>query len=254
MDPGTQTTHGSLLGGKIRFEQPAQGYRAAIDPVLLAATIPSGAADAVDFGAGAGAATLCLAARCGGLSIRAVEVDPAMAALARRNVAAKGFAGRVDVIEADVVACAPAMRGSAGVVFFNPPYDLPARASPSPHPGKRRAHVEGDAGLAAWVDAARRILRPRGTLWMVHRADRFDHAVATLAGRFGDIVLVPLWPRAGEPARRILLGARLGSRGAARLLPGLVLHEADGRFTAAAEAILRHGAALSMPGLDLAGG
>jgi tRNA1(Val) A37 N6-methylase TrmN6 len=254
MDPETQTTRGSLLGGRISFEQPAQGYRAAIDPVLLAAAVPAGAADAVELGAGAGAATLCLAARCVGMSIRAVEIDPAMAALARRNLIANGFTDRVEVIAGDLAACAPAMRGSAGVVFFNPPYDQAARASPSPHPGKRRAHVEGDAGLSAWVDAARAILRPRGMLWMVHRADRVDHAVAAVAGRFGDIVLVPLWPRADEPARRILLGARLGSRGAARLLPGLVLHEADGHFTHAAEAILRHGAALSMPGLDLTGG
>jgi tRNA1(Val) A37 N6-methylase TrmN6 len=254
MDPDAQTTHGSLLGGRISFEQPARGYRAAIDPVLLAAAIPGGASDAVEFGAGAGAATLCLAARCAGLSIRAVEIDPAMAALARRNLAANGFTQRIEVIEGDLTACAPAMRGSADVVYFNPPFDQAARAHPSPHPGKRRANVEGDAGLFAWVDAARRILRPRGMLWMVHRADRLDHAVAAVTGRFGDIVLVPLWPRAGEPARRILLGARLGSRGAARLLPGLVLHEADGRFTAAAEAILRHGAALSMPGLDLSGG
>jgi tRNA1(Val) A37 N6-methylase TrmN6 len=242
--PSGATTTGALLGGRVRFEQPVAGYRAAIDPVLLAATVPATAREALDLGAGAGAATLCLAARCPALPIRAIEIDPAMAALARRNAAANGLTGRVEVTEGDIVLASPATIGRFDAVFFNPPYQTARRASPSPDPGRRRANVEHGSDLAGWIDAARRVLRPRGQLRLVHRADRLHEIVALLATRFGDIAILPLWPRAGAPARRILVGARLGARGGARLLPGLVLHGEDGGFTADAEAVLRHGAGL----------
>jgi tRNA1(Val) A37 N6-methylase TrmN6 len=44
-----------------------------------------------------------------------------------------------------------------------------------------------------------------------------------------------------------VLRARKGARGPAKILPGLMLHEADGRFTEAAEAILRDAAPLNPP-------
>jgi tRNA1(Val) A37 N6-methylase TrmN6 len=57
-------------------------------------------------------------------------------------------------------------------------------------------------------------------------------------------VILPFWPKPGRPARLVVLQAVRGGRGPARLLPGLVLHRADGGFTAEAEAVLRDGAAL----------
>lgn len=238
------TTTGALLGGRLAFEQPAAGYRAAIDPVLLAASVPCAARSALELGAGAGAATLCLAARCPSLAIAAVERDPVMARLARRNLVANAMAGRVSVIEADIGTLGHEAHGRFGVVFFNPPYEPAARASPSPHPRKRAANVESDAGIAAWIAIAARMLRPRGAVRLIHRADRLHEVLAALAPRFGDIAVLPLWPRAGMPARRILVAARLGARGGAQLLPGLVLHEADGSFAAPAQAVLRDGAGL----------
>lgn len=239
-----ETTTGTLLGGRVSFEQPATGYRAAIDPVLLAAAVPGAAGTALELGAGAGAATLCLAARCPQLRIQALEVDPAMAALARRNLAANAMTDRVGVVEADLRQFRPDARDRAAVVFMNPPYESSAAASPSPDPGRRRAHVEGEGGLAAWIDAAARVVQPRGQLRLIHRADRLHEIVAGLVPRFGDIAILPFWPRAGAPARRVLVAARRGARGSSRLLPGLVLHEADGRFTPAAEAVLRLGGSL----------
>jgi tRNA1(Val) A37 N6-methylase TrmN6 len=62
------------------------------------------------------------------------------------------------------------------------------------------------------------------------------------AAGFGAMELLPLWPRAGIAAKRVLVRARKGARSPAKILPGLTLHEADGRFTDAAEAILRDAA------------
>jgi tRNA1(Val) A37 N6-methylase TrmN6 len=58
---------------------------------------------------------------------------------------------------------------------------------------------------------------------------------------------MPLWPAAGVPARRVILRGRKGSRSSPVIEPGLVLHESDGRLTEAAEAVLRHAAALPLP-------
>jgi tRNA1(Val) A37 N6-methylase TrmN6 len=104
--------------------------------------------------------------------------------------------------------------------------------------------MEGDAGLADWVQFALAMVRAKGTLTLIHRADRIDALLGQIAGRAGEVVIFPLWPGVGKPASRVLLRARKQIAAPARLAPGLVLHEADGRFTAAAEAILRGGEAL----------
>jgi tRNA1(Val) A37 N6-methylase TrmN6 len=244
MSLGAETTAGTLLDGRVVFEQPATGYRAAIDPVLLAAAVPAGVRRALELGAGCGAASLCLAWRCADLAISSVEIDAASAAIARRNVVANAMAGRVEVVVADIAALPRATIGAFDAVFCNPPFDTAARASPSPDAAKRRAHVEGPARLGDWIAAARRALRPLGRFVVIHRADRLPELVAELARGFGDLEIIPLWPGAGRAARRVILRARLGARGAATLLPGLVLHEADGAFTAAAQRVLRDGAAL----------
>jgi tRNA1(Val) A37 N6-methylase TrmN6 len=82
---------------------------------------------------------------------------------------------------------------------------------------------------------------------VVYRCDRLDDLLAALAGKVGEIVVLPLWPKSGRPAKRVLLRARKGVNSPLCLLPGLVLHEEDGRYTPAAEAILRDGAGLADP-------
>ncbi|MGK9171177.1 methyltransferase [Inquilinus limosus] len=227
-----------LLGGRVRLLQPRDGYRAAIDPVLLAAAVPAGPGErVVDLGCGVGAALLCLAARCPEVSVTGVERDPGLASLARDNLELNGLAGRAAIVEgsvADPVPGAPFDRA-----MMNPPFLPPGRGRASGHPVKAAANVEGGLDLAGWVAAAARALKPRGWLTLIHRADRIDEICAALRPAFGSLTLFPLWPRAGEAARRVLVQARRGGRSPAVLAAGLVLHEADGSFTTAAQAVLR---------------
>ena len=108
------------------------------------------------------------------------------------------------------------------------------------------ATVEGDADLADWVRFALTMVRPKGTVTFIHRADRIDALLAEIAGRAGEVVVFPLWPGPGKPASRILVRARKQVAAPARLAAGLVLHEPDGRLTAAAEAVLREGRGLEL--------
>ena len=74
-------------------------------------------------------------------------------------------------------------------------------------------------------------------------------AAITAAG-CGSSSIFPLWPKPGAAAKLVLVRAVKNGRGPCRLLAGLVLHNPDGSFTPAAEAILRHGKALSWEGAD----
>lgn len=246
-----EVTDDSLLGGRVLLQQPADGYRAAIDPVLLAAAVPAAAGETVlDLGCGAGAATLCLAARVPGCRLIGIELDPATAALAAGNAARNGAGDRVEIRAADLADRA-ALPAGVDRAMMNPPFLEPGAHTPSATAHKARSHGEGALDLPGWIEAARLSLRHRGTLTIVHRADRIDDLLAALHGRFGQIRVFPLWPRAGMPAKRVLVEATLGARAGAQILPGLVLHRADGGFTAEADRVLRDGDGL--PLLPVAG-
>jgi tRNA1(Val) A37 N6-methylase TrmN6 len=220
--------------------QPARGYRAGLDAVMLAAAVeaPPGAR-LLELGCGAGAALLCVAARAPGAALVGVEKQSAMAALARANAAENGFGDRVEIVEADV-----AVIGDLGVfdgAFCNPPFFAPGEGLSSPH-AQKRSSAEISEPLGTWIKAAANRLRGGAALTIVHQAAALPQLLAGLEGRLGGVEVAPLWSRASQPAKRILLRARKGSRAPLTLHAGLVLHEADG-FTPAARAILADGAA-----------
>lgn len=233
-----------LLGGRLTIRQPARGYRAAIDTVLLAAAVPANAGQTVlEAGTGVGTAALCLAARVEGIRIVGLEIDAVTAEMARRNVALNGREAAITIASGDILAPPADLRGrSFELVMSNPPFH-PAATPPSPDAAKALATREGSS-VADWLGACLRRLLPGGRLVLIQRADRLTELFAGLAGRAGEIEIVPLWPKAGRPAKRVIVRCRKGAKGADRLAPGLVLHDGDGKYTAAAEAILRDGADL----------
>jgi tRNA1(Val) A37 N6-methylase TrmN6 len=251
--PPGAVTDDALLGGRIKLLQPETGYRVAIDPVFLAAAVPVGSGERVlDVGSGTGAASLCLAARAPDCRVSGLEIDPATVRIANENVRRNGFADRVSVMIGDVsrppIRLAPATFDHA---MANPPYLEATRATAPSNAARADAHVEGhaskDADLGAWLKFALAMIRSKGTVTLIHRADRLDHVLAELHGLTGGIVVFPLWPDAtAKPAKRVLIRAVKGSAAAMRLAAGLILHESDGRYTPAADAVLRH-----VHGLDL---
>jgi len=245
--PPGAVTDDALLGGRIHLLQPESGYRVAIDPVFLAAAVPARSGERVlDIGAGTGAASLCLAARVTDCRISGLEIDTATVRIANENVRRNGFADRVNIMIGDVarppIRLAPATFEHA---MANPPYLEATRTTAPPDARRAGAHVEGhaskEAGLAAWLKFALAMIRSKGTLTLIHRADRLDHVLAELHGQAGGIVVFPLWPDAtAKPAKRVLIRAVKGSAAPMRLAAGLILHESDGRYTPAADAVLRH--------------
>jgi tRNA1(Val) A37 N6-methylase TrmN6 len=245
--PAAELSEDAILGGRLRLRQPATGYRVGIDPVFLAAAAPT-VARALDLGCGVGAAALCLARRLPAAAVAGLELQPALAALARENARLNGLEARIAIQEGDLLrppAALPA--GGFDLVMANPPFHAAGNATAPAEPGRARGHVEGAADLAAWVRQALRLAAPKGFLLMIHRPERLGDLLARLEGRAGGIIVFPLWPALGRPARRILLLARKGSAAPLTLAQGLVLHEADGSYTATADAVLR-GAGLALAG------
>ena len=238
----------AFLSGRLRLWQPVKGYRAATDPVLLAAACLSAPGQSVlDLGCGAGAAVLCLGARVPGLTLLGLELQPAYADLARRNAARNGIA--LTVTEGDLAAMPGALRRGFDHVIANPPY-FPRSGTPSPRADRDTA-LRAETPLEVWVQAAAQRLHPGGWLTLICGTDGLPAVLGALGPRLGSAVVLPLAARQDRPALRIILRARKGGRAAFRLLAPFVLHDGtahDGdrdTHTAAASGVLREGQALT---------
>lgn len=236
-----------FLCGHLRLLQPLKGYRAATDPVLLAAACPAESGQSVlDLGCGAGAAALCIGQRVPGVALAGLELQPAYADLARRNAERNGIA--VEVHDGDLMRMPPALRHDFDHVIANPPY-YPAGGSPSPDATRARA-MQVETPLSDWVAAATRRLRPGGWLTLICGADGLPEVLAALSPKLGSAAVLPLAPREGRAALRVIIQARKGGRAPFRLLAPFVIHAGaahDGdreSYTPAANSVLRDGADL----------
>lgn len=236
-----------FLGGRLRIVQPARGYRAGADAVMLAAACPAGAGDHVlELGCGAGTAMLCLGARVPEAVLTGLELQPDYAALAGRNATANAI--KASVVQGDLADMPAGLRGASfDHVIANPPYFIAGTTAPDPGRGCARHE---DTPLPLWIDAALRRLRPGGWLTLIQRADRLAAILLALDGRAGAITILPLVARAGREAGRVIVLACKGARGPLRLLSPFIMHakmshSADAEdLTPAAQAVLREAAAL----------
>lgn len=249
-----ETSEDAVLGGRLRLRQPLRGHRVGHDAILLAAATGGRASEqAVDLGAGVGAAGLALAARVGGLEVTLVEIDDGLCALAAENTRLNRLDDRVRVLLADAenpqaLVAAGLSPVSVDRVLMNPPFNDAKRQNVSPDPRRRLAHAGQPGLLARWVATATQLLKPQGVLTLIWRADGLGEVLDALSGEFGDIAVLPVLPRPEAAAIRVLVRAVRGAHGARRDYPALLLNDATGRPTAAAEAVLRGGDTLSITG------
>jgi len=247
-----ETSQDAVLGGRLRLRQPLKGHRVGHDAILLAAATGGRAGEhAVDLGAGVGGAGLALAARIAGLKVTLVEIDAALGALAADNVRLNGLDERVNVLTCDAedsqaLAAVGLSPGSADRVLMNPPFHDASRQNVSPDAGRRLAHAAAPGLLPRWVETAARLLKPQGVLTLIWRADGLAGVVDALKLKFGAAAVLPVHPRAHAPAIRVLVRAIKGGSGVRVDYPALILNDAQGQPTAAAEAVLRGGGTLDI--------
>lgn len=244
--PDDDTTVDDFLGGAVRLIQPKDGYRVSMDTVMLAAAVPAKSGETVlEGGVGSGGAALCLARRLPGVNVHGIDIQPEMVARARQNIVFNELTDQVAVSEG----CITDLSGPEARydhVMINPPYLAAGKAIRPPETNKGLAHMESGALLKDWIKFCIYQVKNRGTVTVVYRADRMDEVIALLYRRVGDLKIMPLWPRSGMPAKRVIIQGRKGIHGAAKMLPGLVLHGDKERYTPEARRVLWDGQELSL--------
>jgi tRNA1(Val) A37 N6-methylase TrmN6 len=233
MTGALEFTEDAFLGGKLRLRQPKSGHRAGHDAMLLAAATSACSGDrVVDFGAGVGAAGLALAKRVAGIKLVMVEIDGALAALARDNAASNAIAAEVAVLDVasppEAFAAAGLIPDSVEVVLMNPPFNDSARHRASPDKAREIAHIATVTTLETWVHAARRILKTSGVLTLIWRADGLAEVLGALGRGFGSLAVLPVHGDAATPAIRVLIRAIKGGRAPLRIHAGLMLNDERG--------------------------
>lgn len=226
------TSDDALFNGALHLFQPAAGHRAGTDAVLLAAATPPEARLIADLGASTGVVGLRAAQTNLDASVTLIERDAVMLDLARQNITRNGLDERVVVHAGDAFALGKAtgLREAFDCVLSNPPFFSAAKIRVSGNDQRAGAHVL-EGSLADWVRNAVTILAPKGELVLIHRADALPELLTACARRLGAMHLRFIHPDASAPAIRVLLSARKGSRAPLAVLPPLVLHGPDGRFT-----------------------
>lgn len=233
-------TKDDFLGGRIKIKQPKKGYRITSDTVFLAASIKLNKGDYIlDVGAGNGGILSCIAARIGNdtknVKMHGIEVQPDLILLAKdNNKEVTYFQG--DLFK-DIEGCAP---NSYHNVVTNPPYFEKGKVTPSPFNTKAIAHGNELNDLKVWIERCMRMVRPKGYLTLVHRADRMDDILSAIQGKAGSIIVYPFYSKDGVDANRVIIRAQKGAKGLLTLKSGMIVHKSDGNYTEAADSVLRH--------------
>lgn len=242
-----------FLDGRLRILQPKRGYRAGMDSVFVAAAVACMSGERVfEAGTGTGVAALCLAERVKGVRVTGLELSPFYRWLARDNAERNGLDKTVTIVGGDIRRLtgprthADLPPGWFHHVFANPPFDQSGKGLKAGHDHKAGARAMAPLELECWIEAMIAMAAPGGTITLIHRAQALERILAAFARRAGGLRILPLHPRAGKPASRVIVRAIKASRAQPALLPGIVLHGQGHGFTAQAEAILRHGRAVAM--------
>lgn len=234
----------TVLNGAVKLRQIAGGFRTSSDAVLLAAACPAKEGQHIlDLGCGIGTAGLCTIQRINNTRLTGIDIQPDHVGIATENAALNNNAHRCEFMVGDV---RDFDITKFDHVICNPPYEEAGKhlTSPSGKNALARGHLDEDTDLSLWIKCAFRCVRSGGSFTMIHKADQVQAIIQALGKSFGATEIIPLWPKAGVPAKRVIIRTIKHRKTPATILPGLILHEADGSYTNAAQEILRGGEGL----------
>ncbi len=245
-------TEDALLGGRVIIRQPVQGYRVAIDPLLLSAAISVEPGESIlDVGAGVSAAGLCLATRFPYCRVMGIELQKDLVRLATDNILLNNLRDRVEILHGNLQNPPPRLAGgSYSQVISNPPYFESHHGRVSPFVSKALSNHEEQSGMEMWFKFCLLMLKPMGKITFIYRADMLDRLLSLFYGKVGNISIFPLWPSKDQPAKRVIVQGIKGIKGGVNLLSGMFLHNEDGSFTQEADDILRNGKSISLSVLN----
>ncbi|MBP5353001.1 MAG: methyltransferase domain-containing protein [Alphaproteobacteria bacterium] len=242
-------TEDYLIDKKIKIFQPVDGYRAAIDAVLLSAmvTLPKNDGKILDVGSGTGAVSLCLAHRCQhqDMTVIGLELQPDLVELSNNSATQNNFDFlhfyHTDISKKpDPAICPPC---SFDVVVSNPPYS--DHDMPSPNPSKSAAHNHSSLNLTAWLKFCIKATKPSGYIHLINRTEALTEICTAVAGICGGLKILPIYSKTGQNSKRIIVSMQKDSKAPLQILPPLTIHKPDGSYTEQAQEILRNGKSIA---------
>ncbi len=240
-----QTTLDKLLQGRLTIEQPAKGYRIAVDTLLLASAVPAQESHHIlDLGCGAGGVMLALATRLRGTYITGLEIQTKLVTFCKSNIQRNAFDESLSVIESDATQLDESLKNKFDHVVMNPPFHDAARHDASPNASKRRACTQETGELEQWIASAHQALREGGMMSMINRADRQKEIITKTSALFGTICIKPILGKEGGTCKRIIIRATKGSDKKIIEKTPFILHEEDGSYTQEGDTILRDAEAM----------
>ncbi|MCT4574803.1 MAG: methyltransferase [Alphaproteobacteria bacterium] len=216
----------AFLGGKIQITQPEKGFRAGSDAVLLAAVAPKCSGRVLDVGCGVGTASLCFKFHNSKANVMAIDIQDNLIELAKENFELNNFKN-IEVKKVDVNKDKPDYQ-SFNSVITNPPFFKHGHGIKSPNSIKQTANT-GEISLKKWVDFCFLSLKDKGDFTIIFVADRLSELMFYMEGKFGDINIIPLYPKINCDAKRVIITAKKNTKGVTKMRAGIILHDADGK-------------------------
>lgn len=238
-------TNDYLLDKKVKIFQPTDGYRASTDAVFLSSLLAEeklkDGDTILDVGSGTGAISLCLAARFKekNVNITGIDIQKELIELSNFSAAENGFADFLRYEHFDIREKTTLPAGSFSFVITNPPYS--DHDMPSPNKSKQLAHNHQDFDLTGWLTFCLKMLKPKGYLLLINRAEAINEILLALHNKAGDILILPMYSKQGQVAKRVAVIAKKGAKGISKILPPFYTHNDDGSYTEKAQSILRLG-------------
>ena len=240
-------TKDSFLGGGIRIWQPKKGYRAGIDPILLAASVNVSAGQKVlDLGCGVGTASFAIGYRVKNVELYGIEIQKVFADLADLNSKENGIEFQVECTDISNLSSNITSKNFDHVIA-NPPYFDRKSSVRGINVSKEKSF--GDTRpISEWLKVAAKRAKPKGFVHFILRSDRLIEIFTNMPNSLGSLVITPVISRKNENAKLTILHAKKNGRAGFIISSPIVLHplKSDSRekYVPEVDKVLKNGASL----------
>ena len=242
-----EITKDSFLGGGIEIWQPKKGYRAGIDPILLAASVNVSAGQKVlDLGCGVGTASFAIGYRVKNVELYGIEIQKVFADLADLNSKENGIEFQVECTNISKLSSNITSKNFDHVIA-NPPYFDRKSSVRGINLTKEKSF--GDTRpISEWLKVAAKRAKPKGFVHFIVRSDRLMEIFTNMPNSLGSLVITPIISRKNQNAKLTILHAKKNGRAGFIISSPIILHplKSDSRkkYVPKVDKVLRNGASL----------